>query len=83
MSTTLTNEQMNKFQKHLRKGNCNTVCPVCGNDNWGVNFVIAAPKFSAGNVSFDQTLPMLPLTCTSCGYVWLFAAFTVLGKDGV
>ena len=81
--TLFTSEQMDEFQKHLRKGNRNTVCPVCGNNDWSVPFIIAAPKFSAGNVAFDQQFPMIPSACNSCGYVLLFGAVAVLGKNGI
>jgi len=76
----LTDQQLEKLQDHLHAGGRSITCSVCGNSHWSAQFVVAAPKFSNGNATFDESLPMIPISCNNCGRIILFSAVTALGE---
>ena len=71
----ITQEQIQKIDKWMRQKNVRAACECCGNTGWQASDIIASPTFSGGNFNIGgPTTPMLPIVCTHCGNVRLFAA---------
>lgn len=74
----LAQDQVDKLQLWINKKGVKPSCPTCGQNNWSVGDIIAAPVFAGGNFNIGgPTVPMVQLICGNCAYVRLFAAVPI------
>jgi hypothetical protein len=71
--------QLNKVQSWCSSKGVTNTCPMCSHyaGGWSVGEIIAAPTLVGGGVNMGQVIPMVPVTCTNCAFVRLFAAMTI------
>lgn len=72
----LTAEQKRKADDWLKQKVTNWRCPSCGASNWAVVWDMIAPPFEIGGAVRipGPRLPQLPVICTNCAYIRLYAA---------
>ena len=59
-----------KFEIHLNQKWQNKSCLMCNNNNWSYDDTIFTPLNTGPNNSINlggKILPLVPVTCTSCG----------------
>ena len=53
-------------------------CPICGNSDWAVYTAYELREYEEGDFVLgvgNQIVPVIPVSCTQCGYTHLFNAF--------
>ncbi len=73
-TVTLNLEKATEWLKTHWKGGWN--CPICGNTNWsGQEYAMELRPFDEGRLaSFGQVVPLLTITCKTCGNTLFFNA---------
>ncbi|QEH70497.1 hypothetical protein [Cellulosilyticum sp. WCF-2] len=59
-----------KFENHIKEKWYNKACLMCSNNNWTYDDSIFTPLSTGPNNSINlggKILPLVPVTCTSCG----------------
>jgi predicted nucleic-acid-binding Zn-ribbon protein len=71
----LTPAQALKVQNWLTSKKLNPTCPSCGGRKWTPVEIISANTVTAkGTTIGGNTIPMVQIVCSNCGFVKLFAA---------
>lgn len=74
----LTEEQQRKARSWFNERITNKRCPSCGGTNWETGDIISPPVETGGRVVIPAPrMPQLPMTCSNCGYVRLYAAMKI------
>ena len=87
MADTLSSEQMERFQEHLKKFDLKP-CPVCGTEEWETEGLEATPSFRKRPDGFfemavtgtQKVVPKVTISCKHCGYLMSFA-WIVVGRN--
>jgi hypothetical protein len=62
------------LQKHIKKM---PVCPICGNDRWTIEALIAPVIYAQDEtgrlVTEGRQGPLVPFVCLTCSFVYHFA----------
>jgi predicted nucleic-acid-binding Zn-ribbon protein len=71
-------EVLELFLKKLRevRGNEDVSCPICNHDDWTVAELGEVRMYEPGRLS-SQILPVVPISCDTCGYTMFFNAVTL------
>jgi predicted nucleic-acid-binding Zn-ribbon protein len=75
----LTKEQMDKFLNMIKTVAPDFSCPICHNTDISVPDMLFDLKESWGTsmpISIGKVFPVIPVTCTKCGYTTLFNPIT-------
>ncbi|HEX5703613.1 MAG TPA: hypothetical protein VFX97_10480 [Pyrinomonadaceae bacterium] len=69
-------ERQNKIQSWFTSKGVSLDCPACRKNHWKLGSLIAAPVLdAAGNMVIGgENMPMVPMVCSNCAHVRLFAA---------
>lgn len=73
---SLSDEQKNQVQLWLQENAPSLTCPACGNKDFNLeNMITVSMGLDVeGNVDFSKGIPVVPVTCKRCGFVFEFAA---------
>jgi len=67
--------QRQKVLDWLKSKALSPICPFCGRDTWNVGDILAPHNLGmTKQIDFGSATPLVPLVCTNCGHVDLFAA---------
>jgi len=73
----LTSEQQfERIIEWFKEKNVNPTCPSCGQNQWTLGDVVAAPSFDTED-SNAEMIPMAQLICKNCAYMRLYAAVPI------
>ena len=71
----LTPAQIQKVENWLTSKKLNPTCPSCGERKWAPLDIISANTVTAkGTTIGGNSIPMVQIVCSNCGFVKLFAA---------
>jgi predicted nucleic-acid-binding Zn-ribbon protein len=71
----LTPAQIQKVENWLTSKKLNPTCPSCGGRKWTPLDIISANTVTAkGTTIGGNSIPMVQIVCSNCGFVKLFAA---------
>jgi predicted nucleic-acid-binding Zn-ribbon protein len=71
----LTPAQVQKLENWLTSKKLNPTCPSCGGRKWAPVDIISANTVTAkGTAIGGNTVPMVQMVCSNCGFVKLYAA---------